>query len=149
MNEDLMVPRELLENLSTMELDTTPRSIRLQDELRALLSDKPQATRCPNCGYLTSEREHLGCLRKAVSDLNAATGGQPQASVAQSAQWPTTPGLSARPSDDEPEVQRLREALASAEKNERHRNNSETRYWCDQYKQLARAALAASTGQEV
>jgi len=42
------------------------------------------------------------------------------------------------------EVQRLREALASAEKNERHRNNSETRYWCDQYKQLARAALATA-----
>lgn len=38
------VPRELLERLSTMELDTTPRSIRLQDELRALLSEQPQAT---------------------------------------------------------------------------------------------------------
>ena len=47
------------------------------------------------------------------------------------------------------EVQRLREALEYAEKNERHSNNSETRYWCKQYKQLARKALANSTGQEV
>lgn len=44
MSEDLMVPRELLERLSTMELDTTPRSIRLQDELRALLSEQPQSS---------------------------------------------------------------------------------------------------------
>lgn len=43
MSEDLVIPRELLERLSTMELDTTPRSIRLQDELRALLSEQPQA----------------------------------------------------------------------------------------------------------
>ena len=44
-----------------------------------------QASRCSDCGYLTSQREHLGCLRKAVAELDAATGGQPQASAAQSA----------------------------------------------------------------
>ena len=31
--------------------------------------------RCSTCGYLTSEREHLGCLRRAVKDLDIATGG--------------------------------------------------------------------------
>ena len=31
--------------------------------------------RCQSCGYLTTEREHLGCLRKAVQELDAATGG--------------------------------------------------------------------------
>lgn len=35
----------------------------------------PSQERCCTCGYLTSEREHLGCLRKAVKDLDAATGG--------------------------------------------------------------------------
>lgn len=46
--------------------------------------------------------------------------------------------------DQGDEVRRLREALKQAEKNERHRNNAETRYWCDQYKQLAKAALTHS-----
>ena len=49
---------------------------------RSLLTAQPQASRCPDCGYLTSQREHLGCLRKAVAELDAATGGQPQASAA-------------------------------------------------------------------
>lgn len=40
-----------------------------------------QASRCSDCGYLTSQREHLGCLRKAVAELDAATGSQPQASA--------------------------------------------------------------------
>lgn len=37
----------------------------------------------------------------------------------------------------------IAQMLADAERNERHANNAETRYWCRQYKQLARAALAA------
>ena len=35
----------------------------------------PAQERCSTCGYLTSEREHLGCLRRAVKDLDIATGG--------------------------------------------------------------------------
>ena len=35
----------------------------------------PAQERCSACGYLTSEREHLGCLRRAVKDLDIATGG--------------------------------------------------------------------------
>ena len=35
----------------------------------------PAQERCSRCGYLTSEREHLGCLRRAVKDLDIATGG--------------------------------------------------------------------------
>ena len=48
-------------------------------QLRAKLYEQQQASRCSDCGYLTSHREHLGCLRKAVAELDAATGGQPQA----------------------------------------------------------------------
>lgn len=84
MNKYLMVPVELIER-TICRLTNGHEHDKAVRELRALLSDKPQATRCPDCGYLTSEREHLGCLRKAVSDLDAATGGQPQASAAQSA----------------------------------------------------------------
>ena len=51
-----------------------------RDQLRAMLSEQQQASRCSDCGYLTSQREHLGCLRKAVAELDAATGGKPQAS---------------------------------------------------------------------
>ena len=38
----------------------------------------------------------------------------------------------------------LLEALNDAKKHERHRNNAETRFWCDQYKRLAIAAIAAA-----
>lgn len=44
-------------------------------EERTLYTAAPSQERCCTCGYLTSEREHLGCLRKAVKDLDAATGG--------------------------------------------------------------------------
>lgn len=37
----------------------------------------------------------------AIKELRALLAEQPKASAAQSAQWPTTPGLSARPSDDD------------------------------------------------
>lgn len=51
----------------------------------------PSQERCQTCGYLTSEREHLGCLRKAVKDLDAATGGpypsQPVRGVPDVATW--------------------------------------------------------------
>ena len=39
-------------------------------------------------------------------------------------------------------------ALDDAKKNERHRNVAETRYWCDQYKQIAIKALAEQPQQE-
>ena len=38
-------------------------------------NNAPAQERCSTCGYLTSEREHLGCLRRAVKDLDIATGG--------------------------------------------------------------------------
>lgn len=78
------VPRKLLERAVYLfeigELDGATA-----ESFRALLAAQPQASRCPDCGYLTSQREHLGCLRKAVADLDAATGGIQQASAAQSA----------------------------------------------------------------
>ena len=40
-----------------------------------LVTVTPAQERCSTCGYLTSEREHLGCLRRAVKDLDIATGG--------------------------------------------------------------------------
>ena len=188
MSEDLMVPRELLERLSTMELDTTPRSIRLQDELRALLSEQPQAiaTQSASAGEREAFEAWLGIkpcgaahdlavmafqagaswqrtqaagvpvqkliegldeisalsryLRQGGCDSTDLSGleeglthaidmatemlsmldaapAQPAShdqseKVAHSAQWPTTPGLSARPS----EVQRLRKALGEADR---------------------------------
>lgn len=39
----------------------------------AASTGQQQASRCSECGYLTSHREHLGCLRKAVAELDAAT----------------------------------------------------------------------------
>ena len=50
-------------------------------ETQAQSEQQQQASRCSDCGYLTSQREHLGCLRKAVAELDAATGGLPQAST--------------------------------------------------------------------
>lgn len=44
-------------------------------QMLAATPTAPSQERCCTCGYLTSEREHLGCLRKAVKDLDAATGG--------------------------------------------------------------------------
>ena len=43
--------------------------------LSATPATAPAQERCSTCGYLTSEREHLGCLRRAVKDLDIATGG--------------------------------------------------------------------------
>ncbi len=43
--------------------------------LSATPAPAPAQERCSTCGYLTSEREHLGCLRRAVKDLDIATGG--------------------------------------------------------------------------
>ena len=43
--------------------------------LEATPAPAPAQERCSTCGYLTSEREHLGCLRRAVKDLDIATGG--------------------------------------------------------------------------
>lgn len=43
--------------------------------IAATLAPAPAQERCSTCGYLTSEREHLGCLRRAVKDLDIATGG--------------------------------------------------------------------------
>ena len=43
--------------------------------LAATPAPAPAQERCSTCGYLTSEREHLGCLRRAVKDLDIATGG--------------------------------------------------------------------------
>lgn len=62
------VPRELLERLSTMELDTTPRSIRLQDELRALLSEQPQAT-AAELQALKSAGGEVRRLREALEGM--------------------------------------------------------------------------------
>ena len=64
MSEDLMVPRELLERLSTMELDTTPRSIRLQDELRALLSEQPQSSAAQSAPV---DNDHAAEYRAALA----------------------------------------------------------------------------------
>ena len=93
--------------------------------------------------------------------LEMVAPAQPE-KVAHSAQWPTTPGLSARPSDDEPEVQRLREAVAeffhakqALADFERDNPGNSTKRWdaCLLRVEVAEDAmldaLAASTGQEV
>jgi hypothetical protein len=38
--------------------------------------------------------------------------------------------------------------LEQAKRKERHRTNAETRYWCDQYKQIATEAVKALANQE-
>lgn len=45
MTKTISVPRELLEQAASMELDTTARSIRIQDELRAVLTQPAQHQR--------------------------------------------------------------------------------------------------------
>ena len=57
-----VVPESILYDLATTLLTATP-------------APAPAQERCSTCGYLTSEREHLGCLRRAVKDLDIATGG--------------------------------------------------------------------------
>lgn len=105
----------------------------------------------------------IGCLGEELNAINGpAFMGEPvlpaaqaqSEKVAHSAQWPTTPGLSARPS----EVQRLREALTVAlEALESTEGNiNPERGFADELEEevsiaanTVRAALAASTGQEV
>jgi hypothetical protein len=41
----------------------------------------------------------------------------------------------------------LAKQFASNEQHERHNTNEETRYWCDQWKLLARQALSAARGE--
>lgn len=45
-------------------------------------------------------------------------------------------------------IDTLKRVLAEAKRDERHRTNAETRYWCDQYKQIATEALNALAKQE-
>ena len=45
------------------------------------------------------------------------------------------------------EVGELAERMKDAERNEKHWNVQQTRYWCNQYKLLARAALAKLDGK--
>lgn len=40
-------------------------------------------------------------------------------------------------------VEQLKERLKSAKQNERHGRVAESRYWCEQYKMIAEAAVAA------
>lgn len=61
---------------------TSQKSCTLETQAQ---SEQQQASRCSDCGYLTSQREHLGCLRKAVAELDAATSDLPQASTGQEA----------------------------------------------------------------
>lgn len=79
---------------------TSQKSCTLETQAQ---SEQQQSSRCSDCGYLTRQREHLGCLRKAVAELDAATGGLPQASA----------GQSAPAGECEAEIERLRMQLVA------------------------------------
>jgi hypothetical protein len=55
----------------------------------------------------------------------------------------TTRRTRERPAMTHTKDEALKLRLADAIRNERHNNVAETRYWCDQYKQIATEAVAA------
>lgn len=45
-------------------------------------------------------------------------------------------------------IEVLKRVLKEAQRDERHNNNAETRYWCSQYKAIAEKAIAALAAQQ-
>ncbi len=66
--------------------------------------------------------------------------------VQQFNEWIAYPKQASAPAQPA-EVGELAERMKDAERNEKHWNVQQTRYWCNQYKLLARAALAKLEGK--
>ena len=150
-------------------LMTVEQHLRIEKQLRAALTrpaqteQQPVAWIVPDFGFLFPTQEAASRYLKNIEDPRepravCAAPAQPASpaqseKVAHSAQWPTTPGLSARPS----EVHRLREALEHARLFIRNGINlgyirmpdADTPDPAHETLPMIDAALAASTGQEV
>lgn len=128
-------------------VDPTPEMLEAGDgymgtpaTYKAMLSAAPHGISTEFSQFLAAVMDAAGLVRhgRQSKELSEYLGSQ-----CMKYRLAAAPQPAAR-HDQVNEVRRLREALKQAEKNERHRNNAETRYWCDQYKQLAKAALTHS-----
>lgn len=134
----VLIDRELLERAASMELDTTTRSIRTQDELRAILANPTQQGEAVEVAQVVSYLS--ACADGYDPDAPHPGPPEPLMTVAQHNRiCAQRDAENARLRAKLAEVQRLREALeAIADCTDD-----------DQARNCALIALAASTGQEV